>query len=168
MKKLIISIVIVALVAVTLVGAAFAQSNNPPAQPNSGYGYGMGRMGGRGAGMGRAGSGLAGTQSGYLHDEMVAAFAEKLGLTVDELNSRLAKGETLSQIASSKGLTYDEFRTLWSEARSEALDQAVSEGKLTQEQADWMKSRGGGMMGGYGRGGQGTNPNCPYYSQSNP
>ncbi len=168
MKKLIFSIVIVSLLAVTLVGAAFAQSNNPPAQPNTGYGYGMGRMGGRGQGMGRVGSGLAGTQSGILHDEMVAAFAEQLGLTVDELNTRLAKGETLSQIAYSKGLTYDQFRTLWTEARSQALDQAVSEGKLTQEQADWMKSRGAGMMGGYGRGGQGANPNCPYYSQSNP
>jgi hypothetical protein len=38
-------------------------------------------------------------QNGFLHDEMIAAFAEKLGLTVEELNARTAGGETFAEIA---------------------------------------------------------------------
>jgi hypothetical protein len=40
------------------------------------------------------------------------------------------------------------------DARTQAIDQAVKDGKLTQAQADWMKQRGasGGMMGGRGMG----------------
>jgi hypothetical protein len=97
---------------------------------------------------------------------------------VDDLNARLAKGETMAQIAYSKGLTVDQFRTLMADVRSQAIDQAVKNGTLTEAQADWMKQRGGGMtgagmMGGRGRGmrgtgqGQSTNPACPYY-QANP
>jgi hypothetical protein len=91
---------------------------------------------------------------------------------VDELNDRLAKGETVAQIAYSKGLTADEFSALMSEARSQALDQAVDHGKITQEQVDWMKQRSGGFGGGRGRRGAGqgqfSNPGCPYYQQTNP
>ncbi len=37
------------------------------------------------------------------------------------------------------------------DARSQAIDLAVADGTLTQEQADWMNSRGGMMFGGTGR-----------------
>jgi hypothetical protein len=117
------------------------------------------------------GQGAAGDQSGFLHEEMVAAFAEKLDLTVAELNDRLAAGETIAEIAYAQGLTADQFRTLWTEARAQALDQAVADGKLTQEQADWLKTRGAGRLGGNGRGaGQGrfANPDCPYNTQPSP
>jgi hypothetical protein len=177
MKKLVISIAVIAVVAVALgtAGLVYAQASTPPA-PGTGYGYGMmngqGMRGGMGAGMGiRNGVGqtAAGTQSGFMHDEMIAAFADKLGISVDDLNAQLASGKTMSQIASEKGLTADQFRTLMLDARSQALDQAVKDGTLTQAQADWMKTRGQGMMGA-GRGMRGTgqgqfaNPNCPYYT----
>ena len=181
MKKLLLGVVIVAVLAVALgtAGFVYAQTTNPPT-PGNGYGQGM--MGGRGARGGMMGqNAAAGTQEGLLHDEMIAVFAEKLGISVDDLNSRLANGETMAQIASSKGLTVDQFRSLMTDARSQAIDQAVKSGTLTQAQADWMKQRGAGtgngMMGagqmGAGRGmrcnGQGgnANPACPYY-QANP
>ena len=130
-------------------------------------------MGGRGARGGMMGQGaVSGTQDGFLHDEMIAVYAEKLGISVEDLNARLANGETMAQIASSKGLTADQFRTLMTDARSQAIDQAVKDGTLTQAQADWMKQRGAGMMGN-GRGmrgagqGRNANPDCPYY-QANP
>ena len=60
------------------------------------------------------------------------------------------------------------------DARSQAVDQAVSDGTLTQAQADWMKLRGAGAgRGGRGSGargaglGQFADPDCPYY-QANP
>jgi hypothetical protein len=84
----------------------------------------------------------------------------------------------MSQIALSTGLTVDQFRTLMVETRSQAIDQAVADGTLTQTQADWMSQRGAGQMAGgqmgNGRGmhgggqGQFANPDCPYYNQTNP
>jgi hypothetical protein len=152
MKKLIFSLGILASLAAALfyTGSVFAQSDTPPTQPTPGSGWMMGGRGMKGAGLG----------SGILHDDMVAILADELGLSVDELNQRLADGETMVQVALSTGLTADQVTTLMTEARSAAIDQAVAEGTLTQEQADLMQTRGG-MMGGRGRGrGMGTG-GCP-------
>ena len=165
MNKFVIGFVIVAVLAVALGTAGYVYAQAPV--PSSGTGTGM--MGGRG---GRMGNQAAGAQTGPLHDEMIAVFAQKLGISVDELNASLAKGETMAQIAYSKGLITDQFTTLMTDARTQAIDQAVKNGELTQTQADWMKTRGAGMAGS-GRGmwgnGQGRNANtdCPYY-QINP
>jgi hypothetical protein len=184
MNKTLLSIVIVAVVAIALGTAGFVYAQAPTPQtpvPGSGYGPGMmngqsnrgGMMGGQGARGGMMNQNAAGTQDGLLHDEMIAVYAEKLGISVEDLNARLTKGETMSQIASSKGLTADQFTTLMADARSQAIDQAVKDGTLTQAQADWMKQRGAGMMAG-GRGMRGTgqgrnaNPDCPYYSPTQP
>ncbi len=158
MKKLIVSIMLVAVIAVAfgVAGSAFAQSPNPQ-PPSPGTGYGNGMRGGRGGGMG----GNVGSHDGFMHDEMIAAFAQKLGVSASDLEARLDKGETMAQIATSKGLTFEQFRTMMTEARGLAVDQAVKSGKLTQTQADWMKQRGPGMMNGRGAG-QGNHPGCPY------
>ncbi len=180
MKKVIFGFIVVAVLAVALVaaGVAYAQSGTPGSGFGMGYGRGM---------MGR-GSNAQNGQYGILHDGMITYFAQKLGLTVDEINTRLANGETMYQIAVSKGYTADQFTTLMTEARSQAIDQAVKAGTITQAQGDFMRTRGGGMMGSGGRGtgmgagrgmmgrgnyaggyGQGTgNPGCPYYNQTNP
>jgi uncharacterized protein YidB (DUF937 family) len=120
----------------------------------------------------------AGTGGGVLHDAMIAVFAENLGISVDDLNARLTNGETMAQIATASGLTAEEFQAVMVAARSQAVDQAVTDGTLTQEQADWMKQRGGGLMGNrmganqrQGRGMRGANAgsmDCPYFEQSNP
>lgn len=171
MNKVVWSLVILTVLALGTTTAAFAQGQGPANPQTPGTGYGQGMMNGRGSrGAGGMGQGFAGTQAGVLHPDMVAAYAEKLGLTVDELNARLAQGETVAEIAFAQGLTLDQFRTLQVEARAEALDAAVAAGTLTQAQADWMKQRGAGM-GGYGRGagqGRNANPDCPYYTQPAP
>jgi uncharacterized protein YidB (DUF937 family) len=174
MKKVFISIVLVAVVAIALGSAGFvyAQSTTPTTPvPGSGYGMMSGGRGMRGGMMGNPAANI--DQDGPMHDEMIAAFAQKLGISVDDLNARLSKGETMAQIATSKGLTADQFTTLMADARSQAVDQAVKNGTLTQAQADWMKQHGAGQMRGNGQmsGGRGmrgsgqgqfTNPNCPY------
>jgi hypothetical protein len=166
MKKFIFVVVALAVLAgsFAFVGSAYAQTPSPQNPTQPGYGTGMGR-GNRG--------GMAGQQSargeGLLHDEMVAAFASKLGLSTADLEKQLDAGQTMAQVASAKGLTAEQFQTLWTEARTQAVDAAVKSGKITQAQADWMKTRGGGMMnGGMGRGrGAGMNANCPYNTTSN-
>ena len=173
MKKIVIGVV-VALVAVSILGAAglaYAQGQNPPAAtPNTGstfVGYGRGMMGqssqsgsfqgrgpaNRGGRFNGQGVGMLNAGSGLLHDYIVAAFANELNLSVDTIESRLASGETMAQIAYSEGLTQDEFSTLMLSARQSALEQAVSDGVITQEQADWMQSRQNRMFGnGFGPG----------------
>ena len=175
MKKFTVTLMVVAVVVIALgaVGVAYAQS----ATQGAGTGSGSGWMGGRGSrgGMG-AGNSTAG--DGILHDYMIAAYAEELNIPVADLEARLDQGETMSQIALSTGLTIDQFRTLMVEARTQAIEQAVADGTLTQEQADWMSQRGAGQMAGgqmgNGRGmrgagqGQFANPDCPYNNQTNP
>jgi polyhydroxyalkanoate synthesis regulator phasin len=81
-----------------------------------------------------------------MHDEMVSIFAGKLGISESELEARLEDGESMADIAADEGLSRDEFVTMMREARAELIDQAVKDGKITEEQAKWMKNRGMRMM----------------------
>lgn len=138
-KGLIIGMVIGIVVAVlATTGVVLAQSNTSTSEETYSM-FGMGNNGGRGGMMGD-------DQDGLLHDQMVTVFAEKLGITVEEINTMLDSGETLYSIALAKGLTDEEITTLMVETRDQAIDQAVADGTLTQTQADWMKSRSN-MMG---------------------
>jgi len=138
MKKTFV-IFAIALAVVTLaVGAVFAGTTLVNAQtptPGDPSYLGGGRM--------MAGDGL-------MDETMHAILAEKLGLSVAELDALIAEGKTVVQIAEEQGLSADEITTLMQEARSAALDQMVADGVITQEQADWMEQRGAGMMGGRG------------------
>jgi hypothetical protein len=125
----------VALLAFTSAGPAYAQEEaSPPAL-----------WGGPGDG------------SGPLHEYMVEAFAEALGLTPEELEARLSAGETLASIAAGEGVSAEEFPALWLQARQAALDAAVADGVLTADQAAWMLdrmekgTRGQGGAAGMGR-----------------
>jgi hypothetical protein len=95
--------------------------------------------------------------------------AEALGLTPNELFIELHdEGKTLSEVAEEQGV---DTETLWdalsanrTEAMRQRIQQAVEDGDLSQEEADWllqgldkgfMGGRRGGMMGfggGFGRG----------------
>ena len=132
MKKtiLIVGLVVLAL-GVLGVGAVFAQGVTPPVQ--------------RG--------GMMGGGTGVLHTFMTIEFAKQLDLNVNDVNTRLAAGETMYDIALSAGVTAEEFPAVMTEVRASALDAAVKANVITQEQADWMKTRG------FGQGGMGTG-NC--------
>lgn len=147
MKKMVLIVGLVAVVAVALgmlgVGVAFAQDGAPP------FG-GMGPM-------------MHGEGTGPLHTFMVTEFAKELDLNVNDINTRLAAGETMYDIALSAGVSAEEFPAVMTEVRSNALDAAVKAKVITQEQADWMKSRGFGR-GGMGHGNcDGTGPQGGQY-----
>jgi len=138
MKKwlLIGSLALVAVIGVTLLaGVGIVNAQAPtPGTPSGGGMRGGWMMGGDTP------------MSEYMH----AALAEKLGLTVEELEAKIAEGTTAWDLAEEKGLTVEEFQAMMLEARTTALAQMVADGTITQEQADWMSQRGAGRMGGRG------------------
>jgi hypothetical protein len=148
-----------ALAAVILVlgvaGTALAYDPTPPADGVCPYG---GTCGGYGMG----GYGYYGTMPGLL--------AEALGMTVEELYAALAEGRTVAELAAAQGVELADLAAALIAPRVERLEQAVADGYMTQEQADWMiaemteqmvwrlESFGlgyGGFGGGCGMGGGG-------------
>ena len=132
MKKIVIvsAFVLIALVALST-GIVFAQGNQPPSQPR--------------------GPMMAGGE-GPMHDYMVKALAEALGMDAAKLETRLEGGETAYQIALAQGIAAENIPALLTAAHTKALDSAVAAGAISQQQADWMKTRGFGRMGGMGKG----------------
>jgi uncharacterized protein YidB (DUF937 family) len=69
------------------------------------------------------------------------AAANALGMTADELLAELKAGKTLGQLADEKGVSRDALVKAMKDAAKEAVDKALQEGRITQEQADNMKAR---------------------------
>ncbi len=163
MNKYLKIVGVVAVVAViALVGAAVAFAQTPPdgAGPWNGWGHGNGM-------------GLRAADEEVMH----AKIAEALGITVDEFEAALAEGKTPYILAQELGVDFAEVRAAMQAAHAEALAQAVADGKITQEQADWMLSHqaqmgarhayGIGPVGPMGRGAHmgsfgGNAGECPY------
>jgi hypothetical protein len=121
-----------------------------------------------GPGLGRGGFGWAG--GGWT---MFDTMAEALGLTPEELFAELHAGKSLAEVAEEQGIDLDAVYDAMSAARGEAMrehiQQAVEDGSLTQEQADWLlegldqgffpSGRGFGFGRGHGFGGR---IGCPH------
>ncbi|WP_051273741.1 DUF2680 domain-containing protein [Desulfotruncus alcoholivorax] len=61
--------------------------------------------------------------------------ANVLGITVDELKTEL-QNKKMQDIVTAHGLTFEEFQQKMLQIKKDAISQAVTDGKLTQEQAD--------------------------------
>lgn len=154
---LIVAIMLLALGALG-VGVAFAQGGTPPYQP-----YGGMMQGGRG---GSGGYGL-------MHDYVERTLASQLGLTEGQVETELAAGKSMVQIALDNGIAQEDLAAFMTDIHKTAFAAAVADGVMTQAQADFMLQRmaqngydyGNCPMGGggYGRGMMGggrwqTNP----------
>jgi hypothetical protein len=64
-----------------------------------------------------------------------------LGLTQDEFMEKMQEGTSLADIASEQGLSEEEFENALLAAMTEEVQQQVSDGEITQEQADEMLER---------------------------
>jgi hypothetical protein len=77
-----------------------------------------------------------------LGPEGMQAAAEALGMTTDELSAALQAGSTLEDIATEKGLDIEVVRTTIQAAHKaqmlESIDQAVADGRMAQDKADWL------------------------------
>jgi hypothetical protein len=153
-KSSLILLVLVAVVAVSLgtVTAASAQ----------GLGQGDGTAAGSGyAGHGVGGYGNRGTEieDPEVHALEVAAWSEVLGISAEDIDARLDAGETMSQIALSTGISFDEYWTLKTQIQSDVADQALAAGYITADEATLMTqaaTRSGGNARGGMRGTTGT------------
>ena len=92
-------------------------------------GMGKGFMGPRGGFMGRGG------------DSIVGLIAEELGMTVQDLTAELQDGKTLGELATEKGVDVEAVTAKYLAQLEENLQQAVEDGKITQNQADYMLSQ---------------------------
>jgi hypothetical protein len=85
--------------------------------------------------------------------------AEALGMTPEALTQARLDGKTLAEILDDQGLSLSEYQENLAQIREEALDQAVSDGVITQDQLDQLQNRiqdgfgrGQGAFGGFGPG----------------
>jgi hypothetical protein len=105
------------------------------------------------------------------------AAAEVLNMTTDELSAALQSGKTLEQIAEEAGVDFDDVQEAIQAARAtemrERIQQAVDDGTITQEHADWLlEGLEKGFLngpGGFGFGGpHGLKPGTPPSVQPTP
>ena len=114
---------LVALLVVGVIGATNAYAQNS----SSTLLHGRGPGDGRGRGFGQV--------------ELEAA-AKVLGITTDELTTALQSGKTLEQLADEAGVELQDVQDTIQAAHEtelrERIAQAVSDGTMTQEKADWL------------------------------
>jgi hypothetical protein len=130
------------------------------------YGLGQGRLGGRGLGGGLGpgadagrfddgGPGFAGPR--MLGQGLVAA-AGYLGLSTNALRTQLASGQTLAQIAEAQGKTVDGLVATMVTASRKALETAVGNGYLTQQQAAFIEANMAARLKAFVNGTRGRGP----------
>ena len=162
LKKVTIAIgtlLTVSVLTLFTVGTVFAQAPTPPSPgtPQTPLGNAWGRVC---------------NGAGVISD----AITNLLGMSQEELYAERSAGKTLSEIAQEKGVTDQELIDAMLAGREEVVNQAVQDGRITQEQADWMLEKmkattpfmlsnpfgpggmGGMRGGGHGRWGGGTAP----------
>ena len=70
------------------------------------------------------------------------AAAKVLGMTSDELSTQLKNGKTLSDLATAKGVTLqsvqDAIQAVHRTEVAAQIKQAVADGQMTQDKADWL------------------------------
>ncbi|MCA9900556.1 MAG: hypothetical protein H6654_06825 [Ardenticatenaceae bacterium] len=91
----------------------------------------------------------------FSRDDAQAVIAEQLGLTVEELAAAHDEGTRLSDLAEQQGVDLETVMTAVSDARTAAIEAAVADGTITQDQADILLSHDGPGFGGRGHGGHG-------------
>jgi len=68
----------------------------------------------------------------------IAAAAKALDMTLEELQAEMQDGKSIAALAEEKGVELDTIADAYVEQMSDHLAQAVTDGKITQEQADQM------------------------------
>ena len=159
------SIAVLVVLALAVFGVGFVFAQKPTQTPTGSYGAGdmmgksmngYGMMGGTGMMDGYSQDGddsdwmnemhQSMTTTGGMHTLVWDSLAEALDLTTDELNAELSSGKTLVQIAEEQGVSQEELSVALKSAVQAGLEKAVTEGALTQEQADAILSH---MSGNY-------------------
>lgn len=122
----------VPLLLLTLLVGAFGLGTLGRAQAATATVPFQGFLGHRGWGFGRGLCGQAGLE----------AAAKALNMTPEELSTQLWGGRTLAELADKAGVDLQKVRDAVNQACvqaiKDAIEQAVRDGRLTREQADWL------------------------------
>jgi hypothetical protein len=166
-----VKVFVVAVVAILALGAlglgvAYAQNPTPNTPPNTPGGMMVDAWNQQDGSNWMSAMHNWMTSTGGMHTLVWDSLAKALGITTDELYMELNSGKTLPELASEKGLDKADLVAELESVHKAGLAQAVSDGILTQEQADtmliqmsenyeWMidnmgSGAGYGMMGGRG------------------
>jgi hypothetical protein len=137
-----LGLLVVGALVIAMTGTALAQEDTPTPESKPFGWHGWGR--GFGPGMG----GQVGLE----------AAAEALGLSAEELTTQLWGGKTLADVAEDQGVdlqaVQDAVNAALETAKQDAIEQAVEDGNLTREHADWLlEGLEKGFLGGRGFGG---------------
>ena len=180
-RLLLIPLVLAIVLGVLVAGAALAQTATPPASqsaPNSASPAAPAQGLGRGLGFFFGLGNVNGKQDWTVFDTI----AKTLKLTPAQLFDQLHSGKTLSEIATAQGVDINSVQSAVQSARTQAIkdqiNQAVKDGRITQDQANWLlqgldkgylnrgfgglkggpmgRFGGRGMRGGFGGGSQST------------
>jgi hypothetical protein len=121
-----VGLLVVGALTAVVVGSALAQEPTPPDSADRSF-----------AGRGWGGFHYFGGDGWTMFD----AAAEALGLTPEELFTELHSGKSLAEVAEAQGVDMETLQDAMQAARVEAIQQAVEDGTLTQEQAERMLER---------------------------
>lgn len=75
------------------------------------------------------------------HDGGLYRTAKEIGITKEEMKDAREKGKNFFELAKQKGYTEQQVKDMMLKNKSEALDKAVENGKLTKEKAEEIKNR---------------------------
>jgi len=128
-RNILLALVAALTISMVATGIAFAQGNGP---------------GGNGI---AAGTGI--NLEVNLSNYMPAAMAEVLDLSADDVNARLASGETFYTIALSLGYTTDQLPALMTSVREKAIELATAASTISADQSTFLL---GNQYGGNGAG----------------
>ena len=73
------------------------------------------------------------------YDYVESVLKDKLGMTDEEITAGLNSGKTMYDLAEEKGMTEDQFKAALLEERNKAVDKAVADGTITNEEGDSLK-----------------------------
>lgn len=105
-----------------------------------------------------------------LSDAELEAAAKVLGMTTDEISAALKDGRTLEDLATEAGVDFADLQEALQTVRNEEMrtriEQAVTDGTMSQDKADWLlegldKGYLDGHSFGFGPGGRGGHGQPP-------
>ena len=73
------------------------------------------------------------------YDYVESILKDNLGMTDAEITAGLNSGKTMYALAEEKGMTVDQFKAALLEERNKAVDKAVADGTITNEEGASLK-----------------------------
>ncbi len=72
--------------------------------------------------------------------ETLPKISDVLGMSPEEIWAEIQSGQTIEDLFTQKDLSYPDFQQQWVDAKSECIDQALADNKITEAQAQRLKA----------------------------